>query len=257
MSNVNGQTAEEILEEKGPGFFSKLFHLWVLPFIYVLLLGSIILHFSGESFQAQVKWLQKQEAAISKLFAKEEKTDKKATSKTASSSATDNKTSAASGNESKTNQTSTANNSQSSTSQGEQESTNQSEGSSVASSLSSMDPSKAAELLTNMTEADALKNLKQLQAETQSAIIAELPAAVGARMILALSNGIEPAVTTTSASQLYEHMKPEQIVAVLSGISSNEEILYQIKQMDPNMASKVISQLNPKVAGWIVTKLKP
>lgn len=256
MSDINNSSVEKVLEKEGPGFFSKIIQLWVLPFIYAIILGSVILNFAGVNFHSQIKWIQDHTKGLYN-------TSKQTSSKTADSSTSNKKTAATSGVNSKSNTDKTNTDKvslakQSSTSKSNnQESAGQKDGSSVTNSLLSMDPSTAAKLLSNMAEVDALKNLKQLQPEVQSAIIAKLSPDEGARIIKALTSGDEPATTTTSASQLYQYMQPEQIVAILNGINNNEDILKQIKQLDPNTASKVISQLNPKVSGWIVTQLKP
>lgn len=253
MSTIENSAVEEVLENDGPSFFMKLIHLWILPSIYAVILGSIILHFTGVSFGSQFKIAK---AITNSLVAKEEKSDKKTTTKKASTS-TDNKTvdTSEKSNTSKTDQTSSDNGSQANSTG--TESNNQSAGSSVTNTLSSMDPRVTAKLLSYMKADNALKILKQLDSKAQSAIIAELPSEDGARMTEALASGDEPATSTTTAAQLYQQMKPDQIAAVLSGIKNNEEVLYQIRQMDPNTASKVISLLKSDLAGWIVTQLKP
>jgi flagellar motility protein MotE (MotC chaperone) len=240
---------EEVLEEGNPGFFTKLLHLWVLPFIYAIVLGSIILNFTGVSFLSQFKVIQN---LTKDLYSTINKPEKKEASKTSTS--TDKKETAATSKNSdktKTEQTTTD-------SQTKQNGPSKNkEASSAAESLSNMDPGTAAKLISYMKEANALKIFKLLDPEVQSAIIAELPSDEGARITEALASGYEPATSTTTAIQLYQQMQPEQIASVLNGIKNNEEVLYQIKQMDPNTASKVISQLKPEVAGWIVTQLKP
>jgi flagellar motility protein MotE (MotC chaperone) len=261
MSDINNSSEEKILEkESTPSFLSKIIHLGVLPLIYAIILGSIILHFSGESFYSQFKWVK---GHTKVLQFKSEKPEKKVSSKKATSSKDSNKTDETSGskNVSEKDQTATDNNTQVDENDDseniDQESTVQTDGSSAAESLSSMEPSVAAKLLINMKETNALTIIKQLKPQMQSTIIAAMPSEDGARMTEALTNGNEPATTTTTTTQLYQYMKPDQIANVLNGIKNNEVILNQIKQMDPNTASKVMTKLNPEIAGWVVTYLKP
>ncbi|NRD79360.1 hypothetical protein HPT25_18525 [Bacillus sp. BRMEA1] len=239
--------------KKKPGFFSKLILLWVLPCIYAIGLGMIILHFAGVSLTTQMKWVQDHTKVF---YAKKQTSPKTASTKTAQSSSSQTKTADTAQNTS-SNQTTAETNSNSGQNNTAQTS-NTSAGSntpSAAPSLASMDPSTAAKLLSNMSEADALKNLKQLQPDAQSSIIAQMPADEGAKLTDALSNGGNLATTTNSVSELYQHMTPDQIATVLNGISDKQQVLNQIKQLDPDTASKVISQLNPTVAGWVVTHL--
>jgi flagellar motility protein MotE (MotC chaperone) len=260
MSDINNSSIEEVLEKEDPGVFSKIIHLGVLPLIYAIILGSIILHFTGESFYSQFKWVKDHTKVIQ---IKNEKPEKKATSKKADSSKDSNKTADTTGskNVSQKDQTDTDNNTEvdqnDASKSNDQESTVQTDSSSAAESLSSMEPSVAAELLSNMKETNALQILKQLKPQLRSTIIAEMPAEDGARMTEALANGNEPATTTTTTTQLYQYMKPDQIATVLNGVKNNEVILNQIKQMDPNTASKVMIKLNPDIASWVVTNLKP
>ena len=261
MADINNSSVEEVKEEKeSPGLLSKIVHLGVLPLIYAIILGSIILHFTGESFYSQFKWVKGHTKA---LQFNNEKPEKKVSSKKVDSSKDSNKTADTSGSKSVPQKDETATDNNTEVDQNDDsisndlETTNQTDGSSAADSLSIMDPSVSAELLINMKETNALTVLKQLKPQMRSTIIAEMPTEDGARMTEALTNGNEPATNTTTTTQLYQYMQPDQIANVLNGIKNNEVILNQIKQMDPNTASKVMTKLNPDIAGWVVTYLKP
>jgi len=45
-------------EKKKPGLLSKFIFLWLLPFIYAIALGMVILHLSGVHFALLMKWGQ-------------------------------------------------------------------------------------------------------------------------------------------------------------------------------------------------------
>lgn len=45
-------------EKRSPGFFSKLIFLWVIPFVYAIGLGMVLLQFAGVSFDTQINWVQ-------------------------------------------------------------------------------------------------------------------------------------------------------------------------------------------------------
>ncbi len=256
MPTAKIKAAKEGAGKKQPGFFSKFILLGVLPVLYSIGLGMTILHFAGFKVDDQMKWVQEH----TKFFHVKKNTQAETGSMTKAYSSkgdSNSQTSSMSNkiahlkNQSKTVKSKTtisadnqANSSTASTKM-----------SAIAESLAGMDPHSAAKLLINMSESEALKNLKQLQTDEQALIISEMPADAGARFTVALANDNEIATRTDSAAQLYQYMKPEQIASIFRGIKNNEEVLRQIKQLEPNTASKVISQLEPSVAAWIVTHL--
>ncbi|PFP30818.1 hypothetical protein COJ96_02310 [Bacillus sp. AFS073361] len=262
MSTADTKTATEDNDQKRPGFFSKILLLGVLPFLYTIGLGIMILHFAGVNMITQVKWIEEH---TKPLFAKKEAPVKPATSpKGQAQSAKSNTNAGSSPNKSESVKEQSKPNTdkrasitkQNNAVDGSSSTTEQSQNTpTVAETLASMDPSSAAKLLSNMNEADALRNLKRLEPDAQTLIIAEMPAEAGARLTVALANGNDIPTTTDSSVQLFENMKPDQIAAVLKGIKNNAEVLRQIKKLDPITASKVISQLDPVVAGWIVTRM--
>ncbi|WP_251554529.1 magnesium transporter MgtE N-terminal domain-containing protein [Neobacillus muris] len=242
---------------KNPGFFSKLVLLGVLPLLYTLVLGMVILHFAGVKVQTQIKWVQDHtQPLIASILKSEEKektvakaADKKDTADTAEKSQTVSD-SPESVKDVSNPETVVAENGE----ENVQEVT--APPSVLTASLTNMDPNSAADLLSNMTEKDAINSLKKLEQDVQTAILEELPAEKAASWAVALEDGYQEANGTQSAVQLYQHMTPEQIALVLSGIKDQNEVLRQIKRLDPNTASQVITKLDPQTAGWIVSQMK-
>ncbi|MHC0038156.1 magnesium and cobalt transport protein CorA [Pseudoneobacillus sp. C159] len=250
MVKENGSKNKEVNKKKNPGFFAKIVFLWILPFIYSISLGMTILHFSGVSLSKQIKWMDKQSDF---LFGKNEITSPQSNTSGVPSINDENNV----------NNNEIDSQIQDSPKQNEtqekpqiDESTRASSNQySVSESMSNMDPSVAAKLLRSMSEADALMVLRELSVDTRTEIISEMPVDAGARFTLALANGSDIDSTTNSSSQLYRYMKPEQIAGVLMGIENREEILRQIRRLDPLKASEVLSQLDPEIAGWIITRM--
>ncbi|MBT2657792.1 hypothetical protein J7E81_21560 [Bacillus sp. ISL-18] len=274
MSTTESKQTEE--EKRQPGFFSKLILLGILPLLYSIGLGMVVLHFSGIDFQTQVKWVEdhtKPLFAMKQKLAKAKETNDKSTASATKGDGSDSKTSSAatnSGISANNTAAATTNTGSSATSTAENTEktkavenntapeTNGDEStktSVVADSLASMDPKDAAKMLSNMPEAEAVKNLKLLERDVQTAIIAEMPGEEGARLAIALDKGEEAETTTNSSVQLYQYMSPDQIASILRGISDRAEVLKQIKQLDPKTASKVVSQLDPQVSGWLVSQM--
>jgi flagellar motility protein MotE (MotC chaperone) len=235
--------------KKGPGFLSKLILIWVLPILYSIGLGMTILHFAGISLPTQMKWIDKQSEQV---FKEQEKSKIDVT--------TEKKPSVPS------NESNTEEQSESMPSQPDsKEEHDQSVGdenpvinettNSIVETFMDMDSRVAAKLIMNMSEADALMVLRELSADVRSSIISEMPEDAGARFTIALVNGTDIETTTRSSAQIYKYMKADQIATVFKGIKNREEILRQIKNLDPQKASEVISQLEPEIAGWVMTRM--
>lgn len=58
-----------------------------------------------------------------------------------------------------------------------------------------------------------------------------------------------------SSNDIYSNLNPEQIATIFMGIADRNEVLRQFKKLDSKTASKVITLLNPELAGWIVTQM--
>jgi flagellar motility protein MotE (MotC chaperone) len=246
-----GKMKKDIEEnvKKGPGFLSKLILIWVLPILYTIGLGMTILHFAGISLPTQMKWIDKQSEQV---FKEQDKSKIDVTSeKKPSVQSNESNTEAQS--ESKPSQP----DSKEELDQSEvdenpviNETTN-----SIVETFMDMDSRVASKLIMNMSEADALMVLRELSADVRSSIISEMPEDAGARFTIALVNGTDIETTTRSSSQIYKYMKADQIATVFKGIKNREEILRQIKNLDPQKASEVISQLEPEIAGWVMTRM--
>jgi flagellar motility protein MotE (MotC chaperone) len=246
-----GKMKKDIEEnvKKGPGFLSKLILIWVLPILYTIGLGMTILHFAGISLPTQMKWIDKQSEQV---FKEQDKSKIDVTSeKKPSVQSNESNTEAQS--ESKPSQP----DSKEELDQSEvdenpviNETTN-----SIVETFMDMDSRVASKLIMNMSEADALMVLRELSADVRNSIISEMPEDAGARFTIALVNGTDIETTTRSSSQIYKYMKADQIATVFKGIKNREEILRQIKNLDPQKASEVISQLEPEIAGWVMTRM--
>jgi flagellar motility protein MotE (MotC chaperone) len=236
--------------KKGPGFLSKLILIWVLPILYSIGLGMTILHFAGISLPTQMKWIDKQSEQV---FNEQKKEKIDVTSNGKKSSVQSNESNTEEPIESKPSQPdSKAEHDQSVSDENPviNETTN-----SIVETFMDMDSRVAAKLIMNMSEADALMVLRELSADVRSSIISEMPEDAGARFTIALVNGTDIETTTRSSSQIYKYMKADQIATVFKGIKNREEILRQIKNLDPQKASEVISQLEPEIAGWVMTRM--
>jgi flagellar motility protein MotE (MotC chaperone) len=246
-----GKMKKDIEEnvKKGPGFLSKLILIWVLPILYTIGLGMTILHFAGISLPTQMKWIDKQSEQV---FKEQDKSKIDVTSE---------KKPSVQSNESNTEEQSESKPSQPDS----KEELDQSEvdenpvinetTNSIVETFMDMDSRVASKLIMNMSEADALMVLRELSADVRSSIISEMPEDAGARFTIALVNGTDVETTTRSSSQIYKYMKADQIATVFKGIKNREEILRQIKNLDPQKASEVISQLEPEIAGWVMTRM--
>lgn len=62
-------------------------------------------------------------------------------------------------------------------------------------------------------------------------------------------------VMIESSNDIYSNLNPEQIATIFMGIADRNEVLRQFKKLDSKTASKVITLLNPELAGWIVTQM--
>lgn len=238
-------------EMKRPGFLSKLILIWVLPILYSIGLGMTILHFAGVSISTQMKWLDKH---TDQVFNQQEKSKIDVASIEKKSSVDqpieNNKDEQS---ESKPSQPDLQEDNDQSM---EEESPILNEDTnSVVETFLDLDSRESAKLIMNMSEADALMVLRELSADVRSSIISEMPEEAGARFTIALVNGTDIETTTRSTSQIYKYMKADQIATVLMGIKNKEEILRQIKNLDPQKASEVISKLEPETAGWIITRM--
>jgi flagellar motility protein MotE (MotC chaperone) len=246
-----GKMKKDIEEnvKKGPGFLSKLILIWVLPILYTIGLGMTILHFAGISLPTQMKWIDKQSEQV---FKEQDKSKIDVTSE---------KKPSVQSNDSNTEEQSESKSSQPDS----KEELDQSEvdenpvinetTNSIVETFMDMDSRVASKLIMNMSEADALMVLRELSADVRSSIISEMPEDAGARFTIALVNGTDIETTTRSSSQIYKYMKADQIATVFKGIKNREEILRQIKNLDPQKASEVISQLEPEIAGWVMTRM--
>ncbi|WP_066370378.1 hypothetical protein [Neobacillus fumarioli] len=211
-------------EKVKPGFLSKFIFLWLLPFIYAIALGMVILYFAGVHFDTQIKWVQDHTKI---LFGNKEQPAKKVASRP-------------SGSAKKAKESAAAENRQASkTEEDRNTQTNQNNTTQSNSSLTQ----------GNDRENNSPSNPSNT-ADTGGASASNNGTG-------STENSATASTATTSASQLYQHMKPDQIAAILNGIQNNEEVLKQIKHLDPDTASQVLTQLNPAVAGWIVTHLNP
>jgi flagellar motility protein MotE (MotC chaperone) len=238
-------------EKKSPGFLSKLILIWVLPILYSIGLGMTILHFAGVSISTQMKWLDKH---TEQVFKQQEKSKIDVASNEKESS------------DDHLNEKNKDEQIKSKPSQPvPKEDTNQSlkeenpdiieDTNSVIETFMDLDARESAKLIMNMSEADALMVLRELSADVRSSIISEMPEDAGARFTIALVNGTDVETTTRSTSQIYKYMKADQIATILMGIKNQEEILRQIRNLDPQKASEVISKLEPEIAGWIMTRM--
>jgi flagellar motility protein MotE (MotC chaperone) len=247
-----GKMKKDIEEnvKKGPGFLSKLILIWVLPILYTIGLGMTILHFAGISFPTQMKWINKQSEQV---FKEKEKSKIDVTSIEKKPSVQSNESNVEEQSEtSKPSQTDSQEELNQSADENPviNETTN-----SIVETFMDMDSRVASKLIMNMSEADALMVLRELSADVRSSIISEMPEDAGARFTIALVNGTDIETTTRSSSQIYKYMKADQIATVFKGIKNREEILRQIKNLDPQKASEVISQLEPEIAGWVMTRM--
>jgi flagellar motility protein MotE (MotC chaperone) len=236
-------------DKKNPGFFSKVILIWMLPILYSIGLGMTILHFAGISLPTQIKWIDKHTEQVFKQKEKS-KIDVASTKDKTDDSIDQNTEEQLNNKPSEPDLIEKNDPSVDEASPIENEATN-----AVVETFMDLESRDAAKLIMNMSEADALMVLRELSADVRSSIIAELPDDAGARFTIAIVNGTDIETTTRSTSQIYKYMKADQIATVLTGINNREEILRQIKNLDPQKASEVISQLEPEIAGWIITRM--
>jgi hypothetical protein len=212
------EVVEETVGEKQTGFFTKFIVLVLLPTIYAVGLGMLLLHFAGVNIHTQIETVENYTKPIMTKIDTPKKTAPPAEKQETTLNTNNESVPYSSKIEKENPSVSNSNGSTSNDSQVTEEST-------------SVNTESIAE--NNSVTSSINNSVSEVPQENASTVI----------------------TTTESSIQLYQNLKPEQIAAILKGIEDRQEVLTQIKKLEPKTAAKVIILLEPGIAGWLVTQM--